>query len=194
MQPAGSLGAAPYGARLLPLQIVPGLPSLCENVLSPRWGYEFTPLCTPDLRPGLHSGAAPRLKNDGIVPPPPRYLSSHTDSAVLGFTIPRLRRWVWVVGTKSYYKWFFRWLETLKPGKFETCSSERCSPKIRFSLCLCVSVVKRFQARFIRGAGSPPDLAERRGWPGRCQRARRQRWKRPGQSQPTNPTPGAGNW
>jgi len=64
---------------------------VCENVLSPRWGYEFTPLCTPDLRPGLHSGAAPRLKNDGIVPPRFRFLRSHTDSAVLGFTMTPLK-------------------------------------------------------------------------------------------------------
>ena len=69
----------------------PQLLSLCDNVLSPRWGYEFTPLCTPDLRPGLHSGAAPRLKNDGVVPPPPRFLSSHTEASVLGFTVTPLR-------------------------------------------------------------------------------------------------------
>ena len=72
---------------------LPALPSLCESVLSPRWGYELTPLCTPDLRPGLHSGAAPRLKNDGIVPPPPRFLRSHTDSEVLGFLISPLCGW-----------------------------------------------------------------------------------------------------
>src|SRR6185437_11421617 len=71
----------------------PGLPSLRENVLSPRWGCEFTPLYTPGLRPGLHSGAAPRLRMVAIVPPPLRFLSSHTDSSVLGFTISRLRRW-----------------------------------------------------------------------------------------------------
>src|SRR5579864_634077 len=71
--------------------VYPALPSVCENVLSPRWGYEFTPLCTPDLRPGLHSGAAPRLKNDGIVPPRFRFPRSHTDSAVLGFTMTPLK-------------------------------------------------------------------------------------------------------
>ena len=65
----------------------PGLPSLRENVLSPRWGCELTPLYTPGLRPGLHSVAAPRLKNDGTVPPALRFLSSHTDSSTLGFTI-----------------------------------------------------------------------------------------------------------
>lgn len=34
-------------------------------VLAPRWA-EATGFCTPGLRPGLHSRAAPRLKNDDV--------------------------------------------------------------------------------------------------------------------------------